>query len=457
MFSFLTNKLYKVFDLMKGINSLDESSLKDFFEVMRNNLIEADVPLVIIDKIVDNLNKKLIGTKINRNIKPGEYIAREFYNILLDLLQSNNKEGYRREILKNFVLESKKAKKPFILFLVGLQGAGKTTTIGKILHLMLEVGEKNGIKEKDLAVVSLDYDRPAAREQLSIVANSMHVDSISLFSSDSISAAHELQDKIENNKIDKRIIIVDTAGRVTLDRKMMDELKKMQQIIKPKEIFLVIDSMVSQEGVTIAEEFTKAVPCSGCIVTKVDSDAPGGIILGICYLLSLPILYITVGEKISDIKKFDPVATAKRLLGMGEIFELAKIADKKIAAAEEDQIKKAFQKDNVDMNDFIRILNAIKEIGPLKQMVSMLPRQLLGGVEIDSKKINEMEAFTDSIRYLAGSMTKKERLCPDLLQGNQSRIMRIANGSGISIEAARACLDSFFNMRQGFKMLKKFI
>jgi signal recognition particle subunit SRP54 len=457
MFSFLTDKLYKIYDLMKGINSLDEKSLESFFLLIRDNLIQADVALVVIDKILADLKKRVVGVKVNRDIKPGEYLAREFYAVVLRLLQSSNKEGIRKDIIKNFVLEAKKSKKPFLLFVVGLQGAGKTTTIGKIIHSILHHNPKLSIVESDLAVVSLDYDRPAAREQLRLVGQSMKVESVIIENiKNAIDGARILQNMINNQEFKKKIIIVDTAGRLAIDAAMMAELKEVYHVLKPQEVFLVIDNMVSQEGVTIAQSFVKTIPCSGCIVTKVDSDAPGGIILGLTSLLSLPILYLTTGEKPSDIKLFDPVATAKRLIGMGEVFELVKIAEKKIAQAEEVSIKESIKKGDININDFITILNAINKMGPMKQIFSMLPKSLLGDVEISNDKMNQIEKFNKYIVVLSQSMTKKEKLFPNILQQSEQRKMRIAKGAGMSFEVANNYIDLFFKMRSGFNAYKKF-
>lgn len=457
MFSFLTDKLYKIYDLMKGVSSLDESSLESFFLIIKDNLVEADVALSIVDKIIADLKKRVIGIKINRGIKPGEYLAREFYAVILHSLQSNNKEGMRKEILKNFVLESKKSKKPFLLFLVGLQGAGKTTTVGKIIHSILNHNPKLGISEEDLAVVSLDYDRPAAREQLRLVAKQVKVESIIIDEvKNAIDGAFKLQTMIASQQFKKKMIIVDTAGRLTIDQVMMNELKEVYKILKPQEVFLVIDSMISQEGIAIAQSFTHTVPCSGCIVTKVDSNAPGGIILGITTLLSIPILYVTVGEKVSEIKSFDPVATAKRLIGMGEMLELAKMAEKKIVQADEQAIKDFIKKGDINIIDFIKILDAINKMGPMKQILSMLPKNLLGGIEINNENMNQMEKFNKYIIVLSQSMTKKERLFPNLLEHNEQRKARIAKGAGVSIAMANEYIGLFFKMRSSFNAYKKF-
>jgi signal recognition particle subunit SRP54 len=457
MFSFLTNKLYKIYDLMKGVNSLDEDALEKFCIIIKDNLIEADVPLSVIEKITDDLRKRVIGVKINRNIKPGEYLAREFYSVILHLLQNNNKEGVRKEIIKNFVLESKKSKKPFLLFVVGLQGAGKTTTIGKIIHSILHHNPKLSIVESDLAVVSLDFDRPAAREQLRLVAKSMKIESIIIDGvANAVDGARKLYNMISSQEVKKKIIIVDTAGRLAIDSAMMLELKEIYQILTPQEIFLIIDNMISQEGVSIAQSFVKTIPCSGCIVTKVDSDAPGGIILGLTTLLSLPILYVTTGEKPSDIKLFDPVTTAKRLIGMGEIFELVKMAERKIAKVEEDAIKESIKKGDINIDDFIKILDAINKMGPMKQIFSMLPKNILGNIEISNDKMSEVEKFNKYIIVLSQSMTKKERSFPNILQQSEQRKVRIAKGAGIPFEIANNYIDLFFKMRSGFNAYKKF-
>jgi signal recognition particle subunit SRP54 len=458
MFSFLTDKLYKIYDLMKGVKSLDEDSLNSFFIIIKDNLVLADVPLIIIDNIILDLKQRLLGKKINYGIKPGEYLAKEFYAVILNLLQNNNKISKQKEILKNFVLESKKAKKPNILFLVGLQGAGKTTTVGKILYAILNNNPKLGIIEEDIAVISLDYDRPAAREQLRLVANTLKVESIILSQfNGAIEAAQNLNKMINNKEINKKIIIVDTAGRLVIDKNMMDELRKVYEILQPQEVFLTIDSMVSQEGVDIAKEFVAAVPCSGCIITKVDSDAPGGIILGITSLLSIPILYITIGEKPSDMKLFDPASTARRLIGMGEIMELAQEAQRKINKFEEDAIKESIKKGDISIDNFLIVLSTINKMGSIKNIISMLPRDMLVGQDISSNQMDSFDKFSKEFVIMANSMTKKERSFSNLIKDNEQRKIRIAKGAGININQAKEHISLFFNMRSSFKMLSKFL
>lgn len=455
MFSFLTNKLYKVYDLVRGVSSLQEEHLVIFFEEIKKNLIEADVPLSVINTIIEDIKKRVTGVKTQRNIKPGEYLAREFYNIILHLLQSNKEKG-KKDILKNLIIESKKAKKPFLIFMVGLQGAGKTTTIGKILNTILEIGKKLGITADDLGVVSLDYDRPAAHEQLKIVADKLHVQSIALENvNNAVTAAHALKKKMIEEKKHQKIIIVDTAGRLAIDQKMMQELKEVYTILNPHESFLVLDIMMSQEGIEIAKTFFNTIKCSGIIITKVDSDAPGGIILGIVSFLSLPIVYITTGEKFYDIKIFDPESTTKRLLGMGELAELAKSAEKKIVENEK-KVQESIKKGDVNFDDFINIMKMINSMGPMKHIISMLPRDMLGGVEVSTKQINDLSELNKKIFIMSTSMTKKERINPTLLSENNTRIIRVANGSGLHCDDIKQCLKFFFTLKDALKTYKRF-
>lgn len=457
MFSFLTNKLYGIYEKMKGITVLDESTLTPFFAMIKNNLIEADVALDVIEKIIENLKKRIFGVKISKNILAGEYLAKEFYTVILHLLQSNQNNS-KKEFLYHFINESKQSKKPFLIFLVGLQGAGKTTTAAKIIHLILEYKKQTHIQSKDLGVISLDYDRPAAAEQLKLVAESCGIDYIKTDKTkDAISAANILKESCQKNEMQKKIIIVDTAGRLSIDTAMMKELKEVYTILKPKEIFLIIDTMISQEGINVARSFSETVPCSGCIITKVDSEAPGGIILGVTSLLSLPILYLTFGEKPSDIKQFDPVIATKKLIGMGEIVSLMKSAEAKMAKEEEKILEDAFKRGDITVDEFTKIINVLGKMGPLKHIFSMIPRSMIGGMEVDNSTFSQIEIFHKTIMVLACSMTKKEKNVPTLLLNNNQRIKRISKGSGISVQQVEQSLNLFFKMRTGFNQFKNFV
>lgn len=454
MFSFLTNKIYSVYEKMRGITALDEVTLEPFFKMIKVNLIDADVSLEVVHKIIENLRKRVLNVKITKQVLAGEYLAKEFYTVILHLLQSNIA---KKNFFYHVASHSKQSKKPTIIFLVGLQGAGKTTTIGKIIHLLLEQKKQTGLGSFEIGVISLDYDRPAAQEQLKIVAEQLNIEYLSInTASNAVDAAINLKKKIDAN-IAKKIIIVDTAGRLSIDKAMMNELKEIYEILNPKEILLTIDTMISQEGLAVASAFSQTVPCSGCIITKTDSEAPGGIILGISNILSLPILYLTFGEKYQDIKEFDPVTVAKKLVGMGEIHELIKSAEEKIAKEEERILEDAFKRGDITIDEFIKLIDLLKKMGPLKQLFSMIPRSMLGGAEINQDTFSHIESFNTRIKILSDSMTKKEQRAPNLLLNNTKRIKRISNGSGISEKVTEETLNLFFKMRQAFNGFKKFL
>lgn len=455
MFSFLTNKLYKVYDLVRGITSLKEDDLNSFFKEIKNHLIEADVSLVVINTIINDLKKKVTGVKTYKNIKPGEYLAREFHATILNLLQSNKEKG-KKDILKHIVSESMRSKKPFLILFAGLQGAGKTTTIGKILFLILDIGKKLGICQKDLAVVSFDYDRPAAQEQLEIVASGLGVKIIKKNNQcELINAVREFKDQVNQNKFKERIILIDTAGRLAIDDAMMNELKKVDSILNPHEAFLVLDVMMSQEGSHVAKVFTEKINFSGIIMTKIDSDAPGGIILGLVHLLSLPIVYMTKGEKVEDIELFNPELVTKKLLGMGSIVELAKSAEKKISENEK-SLQDSIKKGEVSFSDFLKIMKMIDSMGPMKSLLSMLPRDMIGGVEVSSAQLNQVTSFNRGIFIISYSMTKKEKDNPKLIMNDNSRILRISKGSGVPLNEVQRYMNMFFKMKEALVAYKRF-
>ena len=454
MFSFLTNKLYDIYQKMQGITSLNEENLAPFLKMIKNTLIESDVSFEVVNGIIESLKNRVIDVKIPKQILAGEYLAKEFYTIILHKLKSNKS---KKDSFHELINDISKTDQPLIIFLVGLQGAGKTTTVGKIIHL-LRTQKIKKIQQADIGVISLDYDRPAAAEQLKLVAQGSDVEYISLSkTTNSIEAAQELKKNIKNKSIDKKIIIVDTAGRLVFETTMMEELKKLYEILTPKEVFLVIDIMISQEGVNVARAFVDAIPCSGCIITKVDSEAPGGIILSITSLLSLPILYLTFGEKQQHIQEFDPATIAKKLIGMGEISSLVKSAEEKIAKEEEKILEEAFKRGDITIDEFARLIELLSKMGPLKHIVSMIPRSMLGGAEINNSTFSQIELFNKRIVIMSSSMTKKERRVPALLLNNNQRIKRISKGCGISLSDIEASLHLFFKMRTAFNSFKHFL
>jgi signal recognition particle subunit SRP54 len=458
MFSFLTNKLYNIYDRIKGISSLDDAALNSFFSIIEENLVDADVPRSIIEKINEEIKKRVSGVKLRGGVTVQEFLAREFHLVILHLLQGNYDKQKQKNFLKDFLVEVKQAKKPLLLMAIGLQGAGKTTTIGKLIHTILSNSYGISLSSEDLAVASLDYDRPAAQEQLTITAQTLGVEALQMSSvGNAIRGAQSLKNTLLEISLKKKIIIVDTAGRLSIDSQMMQELREVYDILLPERVLLVIDSMISQEGIAVATTFVETIPSDGVVITKTDSEARAGIILGITTLLSVPILYTTHGEKYSDITSFSPEKATKKLLGMGDLYELSERARQKISNFDEESIRSSIKRGDLSIDQFLKIIAMINQMGPLKNTLGMIPRSFLGGRDVKEQDISSIESFGNAIKVLALSMTKKEKKHPVLIQKYPSRFLRISQGAGIKQEEAKKVIDHFFLLREKLLLFKNFL
>jgi signal recognition particle subunit SRP54 len=451
MFSFLTNKFYDVFDSLRGISKLDEESLSNFFQKVKDNLIQADVPLKVIDLLIDNLKKECIGIKISKHLKPDEYVSKKLLDNLINLLGGSNKS--KKDFIYSFIFKSNKFRKnPIIISVAGLQGAGKTTLISKLANKVLGFGLK--IKKESVACLSLDFDRPAAKEQLKILSESIGIDFLEYHDlKNPIDVANRF--KKEQAVLKKEIIFIDVAGRLSNDKDSMMELDNIFKIISPDINLLVIDAMMGQGGIEIIEEFTKLAKFDGAIITKVDSEAGGGIVLGIVKILSLPILYSSYGEKPDEIEIFNPERAAGLILGDGDIIGMAEIASKKILKEDVEAMENAIKRGDITIDEYVKLLESIEKMGPMKNIISMAPRNIIAGGEISDENIQDVERGNKNFKAMRNSMTKKERRFPSMVIGSQSRRIRIAKGSGLQEKEIVRLLE-FYNVIKGqMKMFKK--
>ena len=432
MFENLTNKLENIFSKLKKAPSLTEDQVDSGLKEIRQALLEADVALPVAKEFIANIKPKAIGQEIIRSTSPGQMIVKIVYDELVNILGKKNEEL------------NLKAVPPVSILLVGLQGSGKTTSAAKLAKLI----EKNF--KKKVMLVSLDVYRPAAQEQLKLLAEKNNIDNLAIVEKQQpIDITKRAINAANLNGSD--VIIFDTAGRTQIDLPMMSEIKQVKEIIKPAETILVADSLTGQIAVNVAKEFDTAVNLSSIILTRVDGDGRGGAALSMKQVTGKPIKYIGVGEKISDFELFHPDRIANRILGMGDIVSLVEKASQDI---DEEKIKKTeeeFKKGVFTMDTYLSQLRQMKKMGGMEGVMSMLPgvnkmKEQMKNASIDENLITSNEA-------IILSMTKEERENPKIISG--SRRKRIAKGSGSDVVKINKLLKQFRMMSEMMKKMSK--
>ena len=432
MFENLTNKLENIFSKLKSAPSLTEEQVDSGLKEIRLALLEADVALSVTKEFISNVKPKAIGQEIIKSTSPGQMIVKIVYDELVNILGSKNEE-------LNF-----KAVPPISLLLVGLQGSGKTTSAAKLAKNI----EKNN--KKKVMLVSLDVYRPAAQEQLKLLAEANGIQCLPIVEKQQpIDITKRALNAANLNGSD--VIIFDTAGRTQIDLPMMSEIKQIKDITNPSETILVADSLTGQIAVNVAKEFDTAVNLTGIILTRVDGDARGGAALSMKHITGKPIKFIGVGEKITDLEKFHPDRLANRILGMGDVVTLVEkaqqdLSDEKIKEAEEELKKGIFS-----MDSYLAQLRQMKKMGGMEGVMSMLPgankmKAKMNQANIDEKMLIENEA-------IILSMTKKEKENPKIISG--SRRKRISEGSGIDVTKINKLLKQFKMMSDMMKKMSQ--
>jgi len=430
MFENLTNKLENIFSKLKSAPSLTEEQVDSGLKEIRLALLEADVALPVVKDFVENVKPKAIGQEIIRSTSPGQMIVKIVYDELVNILGSKNEEI------------NLKAVPPVSILLVGLQGSGKTTSAAKLAKLI----EKN--HKKKVMLVSLDVYRPAAQEQLKLLAEKNNIQNLPII---------EKQQPIDITKralnaanlSGSDVIIFDTAGRTQIDLPMMSEIKQIKDLTKPAETILVADSLTGQIAVNVAKEFDTAVNLSSIILTRVDGDARGGAALSMKHITGKPIKYIGVGEKVSDFEMFHPDRLANRILGMGDVVSLVERAQQQFDQEEARKIQKKIAKNKFGLDDFMKQIQQIKKMGDMKDLVGMIPgaskMMKESGEQVDNESFKPIEAIINS-------MTPKERALPSIL--DQSRKKRISKGSGRSVEEINQLIKQFNQMSKMMKIMQ---
>ena len=429
MFDNLTNKLEIIFSKLKRAPSLTEDQVDSGLKEIRQALLEADVALPVAKEFITNVKPKAIGEEIIRSTSPGQMIVKIIYDELVNILGTRNEEL------------NLKAVPPVSLLLVGLQGSGKTTSAAKLAKLI----EKK--YKKKVMLVSLDVYRPAAQEQLKLLAETNDILNLPIVDKQQpIDITKRALSAANLNGSD--VIIFDTAGRTQIDLPMMAEIKQIKEIINPAETILVADSLTGQIAVSIAKEFDTAVSLSSIILTRVDGDGRGGAALSMKHVTGKPIKYIGVGEKISDFELFHPERIANRILGMGDVVSLVEKASQDLG---EEKIKKAeeeFKKGIFTMDSYLSQLRQMKKMGGMESVMSMLPGVSKIKSQMKSSAMDESMLVENEAIIL--SMTKKEKENPKIISG--SRRKRISSGSGVDVSKINKLLKQFKMMSD---MMKK--
>ncbi|MEC6824475.1 signal recognition particle protein [Photobacterium sp. NCIMB 13483] len=432
MFENLTERLSRTLKNVSGRGRLTDDNIKDTLREVRMALLEADVALPVVREFVKRVKERAVGTEVSKSLTPGQ----EFIKIVQSELESVMGEG-------NEALDLS-CQPPAVILMAGLQGAGKTTSVGKLGKLLKERDKKK------VLVVSADVYRPAAIKQLETLATDVGVDFFP--SSVEQKPLTIVKAALEHGKTKfYDVVIVDTAGRLHVDEEMMGEIKDIHQALNPVETLFVVDAMTGQDAANTAKAFNDALPLTGVILTKVDGDARGGAALSVRHITGKPIKFLGVGEKTDALEPFHPDRVASRILGMGDVLSLIEDLERNVDKKEAEKLAKKFKdKKGFDLEDFRSQLQQMKNMGGMMGMLDKLPgmSQLPGDMKdkVDDKIFMQMEAIINS-------MTKGERARPELIKG--SRKKRIAAGSGTQVQDVNRLLKQFTQMQKMMKKMQK--
>ena len=427
MFESLGDRLQNAVDKIRGYGKITDDNVSDVVREIRLALLEADVNYIVVKEFIAKVKEKALGEEVAKSLKPGEHFVKILKDELITLLGEEKKDLY---------VEGN----PSILMMAGLQGSGKTTTAGK-LSLLLR--KKKGKKP---LLVACDVYRPAAIDQLKQLGKELNIPVYDEGAGNPVEIAKNGVKYAKENGYN--YVIIDTAGRLHIDEELMNELKNINSEVKPNEILLVIDSMTGQDAVNVIKGFNEALPLTGAVLTKLDGDTRGGAALSIRHLTNVPIKFIGVSEKMDGLEEFYPDRMATRILGMGDLMGMIEKAEAVIDEKEAMEAAKKLKEGKFDLEDFLVQFKQIKKLGPLENLLKMVPgakKMGLTDVKIDPKEIAHIEA-------IILSMTPYERRHPEILKA--SRKQRIAKGSGRSVEEVNILLKQFEQMKQMMKQLK---
>ena len=426
MFENLSERLERSFKILKGEGKITEINVAETLKDVRRALLDADVNYKVAKQFTDTVKQKAMGMNVLTAVKPSQLMVKIVHDELTDLMGGK-------------AVELNLQNRPSIILMSGLQGSGKTTFTGKLANML-----KTRQHKKPL-LVACDVYRPAAIEQLKVVAQSVGVD---VYTEEGNKNVVEIaQNAIRKAKQESyNVVIVDTAGRLAVDEEMMDEISRLKDAITPDETLFVVDAMTGQDAVNTAKEFNDRLDFDGVVLTKLDGDTRGGAALSIRTVVTKPIKFVGTGEKMEAIDVFHPERMADRILGMGDVVSLVERAQMQFDEEEAKKLEKKIRKNKFDFDDFMSQIQQIKKMGNIKELASMIPGvgKAIKDIDIDDNAFKQIEAIIQS-------MTPKERQNPDII--NQSRRLRIARGSGTKIEDVNRLMKQFDQTRKMMKMV----
>ena len=427
MFETLGERLQNAIKKIKGYGKITEENISEVTREIRLALLEADVNYKVVKEFIDDVKTKALGEEVAKSLNRGEVFVKILKDELVELL-GGNKEDLKLN------------GNPTILMLVGLQGSGKTTTIGKLANLL-----RKKYKKKPL-LVACDIYRPAAIDQLKQLGKELNIEVYEEGKNNPVEISKNAVRYAKENNYD--YVLIDTAGRLHIDEELMNELKNIEEALNPDEILLVLDSMIGQDAINVINGFNEKLKLTGAILTKLDGSAKGGVALSVRHLTNIPIKFIGTSERLDGLEEFYPDRMASRILDMGDLMSMVEKAESIIDEKEAEELAKKMQKGKFDLEDFLKQLEQIKKLGPLENLLKLIPgasKMGLNNVQINPKDMAHIEAIIKS-------MTPYERKHPEVLKA--SRKMRIAKGSGRTVEEVNRLLKQFEQMKEMMKRLQ---
>ena len=428
-FEGLADRLQSTMQKIRGKGKVNEADVKEMMREVRLALLEADVNFKVVKEFVKRVSERAVGQEVLKSLTPGQQVIKVVKEELTALMG-----GEQSKI-------AVASKPPTVIMMVGLQGAGKTTTTGKLANLL-----RKKYNRKPL-LVAADIYRPAAIKQLQTLGKQLDMPVFSL--GDQVSPVEIAKQAIAKAKEEHHdYVLIDTAGRLHVDEKLMDELKDIKELTKPDEIFLVVDAMTGQDAVNVAESFNEQLGLTGVVLTKLDGDTRGGAALSIRSVTNTPIKFVGMGEKMDALEVFHPERMASRILGMGDVLTLIEKAQANVDEEKAKELEKKMRTATFTFDDFLEQLGQVRNLGPLDDLLKMIPgaNKIKGmdNIQVDDKQIGHVEAI---IR----SMTKQEKEQPEII--NASRRKRIAKGSGRTIQEVNRLLKQFEDMKKMMKQM----
>jgi signal recognition particle subunit SRP54 len=428
-FEGLADRLQQTLQKIRGKGKVTEADVKEMMREVRLALLEADVNFKVVKDFVKRVSERAVGQDVMKSLTPGQQVIKVVQDELTQLMG-----GEQSKI-------AVASRPPTVIMMVGLQGAGKTTTTGKLANLLRKKYNRQPM------LVAADIYRPAAIKQLETLGNQLDMPVFSL--GDQVSPVEIAKQAIEKAKEEHRdYVLIDTAGRLHIDETLMDELKQVKEVTNPDEIFLVVDAMTGQDAVNVAQSFHEQLGLTGVVLTKLDGDTRGGAALSIKAVTNTPIKFAGMGEKLDALEPFHPERMASRILGMGDVLTLIEKAQANVDMEKAKELEEKMRTQSFTLDDFLEQLGQVRQLGPLDELLGMIPgankMKGLKNVQVDEKQIGHVEAI---IR----SMTKLEREQPEII--NASRKKRIAKGSGTTVQEINRLLKQFDDMKKMMKTM----